>query len=421
MFRKLQSRLTLAFVIIAIFSVAIVSYLFRNAASIEMQVYLKRGTGFWFAPDGPVEKALIDLAEQQYLSALRLSAWQASIVAVAAAGLLAFIFARQLSKPLNELTRAATNMATNKNPGSLVDLAPKPLPGEGEVARLSRAFNYLAQSLDRQEETRRDFLASVTHELRTPLTIIQGKLEALLDGVAEPTPSEFALLHKHALLLGRLVSDLETLALAQAHALNLDLSDLDPLSIAQSAIETYKDTANKMGLELVLDAKEPLPIIRADNQRVSEVLHNLLSNAIRHTAKGRICLKVEKGNRKQGKGTMVSFNLDFPYTKKDEGIIFSISDTGEGIPKKFLGQVFQQFVRVDASRARKSGGSGLGLAIVRYLVESHGGALWANSTVGKGTTVSFWLPLTANKAVRPKTRFLGFGHKSVPQAKSEQH
>lgn len=396
MFFSLRGRLTLAFLIVAVASVAIIGFLFKNVAAMEFQVYLERlpfRGRVLFPREIPSVRALIGLAEEQYLAALRTSLWQAGFTVAIVSGFVGFLLAHRLSQPLNELTEAATEIATQR-PGQLSDLAPPPLAGDGEVERLSRAFHAMAQSLDQQEGQRRQFLADITHELRTPLTIVQGRLEAIMDGVIQPSPEEIASLHTQALLLGRLIQDLEMLALAQAKSLTLHLHEADPVTLAGDALEAHIVTAQREQVELRLEVPEnTLPPLTTDTQRLTQVLHNLITNALRHSRGGdSVTLRLEQLHPKQGIGADATHGLEQALQHDAEGIAFSIIDTGEGIPMEALPTLFEPFTRADPSRNRSSGGAGLGLAIVRYLVEAHEGAVWVRSKEGEGTAVTVWLP-----------------------------
>ena len=340
-------------------------------------------------------RALIGIAEEQYLAALRSSLLQASVGVALLAGLVGFFLAHRLSKPLNELTRAATEFAASR-PGQLAAIAPAPRKGEGEVEKLSRAFHAMALSLDQHEQQRRQFLADVAHELRTPLTIIQGRLEAILDGVIEPTPEEVAALHSQALLMGRLVHDLEMLALAQAKALTLHMEEVDPVTLASEALQAHVILAEREQLDLKLDVPDDVPTVHADPDRLKQVLSNLITNAIRHShAQGTVTLRVEAAPRREGTRADIAYGVNDGSDLDELGVAFSVIDHGVGIPVEALPTVFEPFSRVDPSRTRKSGGSGLGLAIVRYLVEAHGGAVWVMSREGIGTRITAWLPAQA--------------------------
>lgn len=407
MFHSLRSRLTLAFLLVSLSAVVFMAFVLKNITAIEFQIYLER-VPFWarsmfFPREVPPVRALVGFAEEQYLASIRSSLWRAAGLVTVISGIVGLFLAHRLSRPLNQLTDAATEIAT-KRPGQLADLAPPPLPGQGEVERLSRAFHAMAKSLDEQERQRRQFLADITHELRTPLTIVQGRLEAMLDGVIEPTPDELATLHTQALLLRRLVHDLEMLALAQAKALTLHMSESDPVTLASEALQAHVVVAQKNGIHLRLDVPAPLPVFRTDQQRLIQVLHNLLANALRHTrAGGTVTLRVEKLHPQAGADADARHGLDRVLPENKEGIAFSVVDTGEGIPKSALSSIFDPFTRVDPSRNRRSGGTGLGLAIVQYLVEAHNGAVWIRSAEGVGTSVTVWLPLDDDEGAEEST------------------
>ncbi|NLN28196.1 MAG: HAMP domain-containing protein [Firmicutes bacterium] len=399
MLRSLRARLTISFLLVAVASVGVIGVLFKNVAALQFYVYLERSPSrivdLLFPRPYLDVRALVGIAEEQYLAALRQSLLQASVGVALLAGLVGFFLAHRLSKPLNELTRAATEFAASR-PGQLAAIAPAPRKGEGEVEKLSRAFHAMALSLDQHEQQRRQFLADVAHELRTPLTIIQGRLEAILDGVIEPTPEEVAALHSQALLMGRLVHDLEMLALAQAKALTLHMEEVDPVTLASEALQAHVILAEREQLDLKLDVPDDVPTVHADPDRLKQVLSNLITNAIRHShAQGTVTLRVEAAPRREGTRADIAYGVNDGSDLDELGVAFSVIDHGVGIPVEALPTVFEPFSRVDPSRTRKSGGSGLGLAIVRYLVEAHGGAVWVMSREGIGTRITAWLPAQA--------------------------
>ena len=299
--------------------------------------------------------------------------------------------------PPEQTAERADQAATNSlHQAGQLAVAPAPRKGEGEVEKLSRAFHAMALSLDQHEQQRRQFLADVAHELRTPLTIIQGRLEAILDGVIEPTPEEVAALHSQALLMGRLVHDLEMLALAQAKALTLHMEEVDPVTLASEALQAHVILAEREQLDLKLDVPDDVPTVHADPDRLKQVLSNLITNAIRHShAQGTVTLRVEAAPRREGTRADIAYGVNDGSDLDELGVAFSVIDHGVGIPVEALPTVFEPFSRVDPSRTRKSGGSGLGLAIVRYLVEAHGGAVWVMSREGIGTRITAWLPAQA--------------------------
>lgn len=401
MLHSLRGRLTISFLVVAIASVGVLAYLFTSAASMQFYVYLERSPSrlmdILFPRPVVDVHALVGIAEEQYLAALRTSTWQAVISVGLVSALAGLFLAHRLSKPLNELTEAATEIASQR-PGELTHLAPTPRVGDGEVEKLSRAFHAMAQSIDQHELQRRQFLADITHELRTPLTIVQGRLEAILDGVIQPTAEEVASLHAQALLMGRLVQDLEMLALAQAKQLTLRLEEVDPITVASDALQAHVVLAERERVELKLEIPDELPPLVADPHRLTQVISNLITNALRHSQQsGAVVLRVEQVQPDVGSRADVAYGVDEAMKQGRDGIAFSVIDSGVGIPDEALATIFEPFTRVDPSRNRMSGGSGLGLAIVRYLIEAHAGAVWLSSKEGLGTRITVWLPIDADE------------------------
>jgi len=290
----------------------------------------------------------------------------AGIAGAAAAAVVATVLALQITAPARDLTNAARRVAAG-------DLAHRVVVRSGdELGQVGTAFNEMAAALDRQEGLRRQLVADVAHELRTPLAVMRVEIESLQDGLAEPTPEKLASLGEEVALLGRLVEDLRLLSLIDAGQLSLQLQPVEPAAAARKALQQAAATAEPKGVGLEEAVPAGLPAVRADPDRLQQVLSNLLHNALRHTpAGGTVRLSA------QGEGTHLHFQ---------------VTDTGEGIAPADLPHVFDRFYRADSSRARSSGGTGLGLSIVRGLVEAMGGRIWAESAAGAGTTVHFTLP-----------------------------
>src|SRR6188472_1646763 len=272
----------------------------------------------------------------------------ASIVAVIASVGLAVVLARMLADPLERIGAAAQRIADG-------DYAARvPREGPEELASLADSFNQMAASLEEQERMRRDFIANAAHELRTPLTNLQGYLEALRDGVITADRATYESLHEEADRLVRLSRSLDALA------------ELDLAMAVRSALELATPAIERAGLRLVTDIPPTLPA-RADMDGLSQVLANLLSNAVRYTPPG---------------GT-----ITVRAERRPGDLLVSIANTGDGIPPEDLDRVFERFYRVEKSRDRARGGAGIGLAIVKQLVESAGGSVGAESRDG---TTRFW-------------------------------
>ncbi|GAA2846873.1 two-component sensor histidine kinase [Actinoplanes cyaneus] len=273
--------------------------------------------------------------------------------------------ARRISRPVRALTGASLQLAAGK-----LDVRVQ-TRGKDELAFLSSSFNAMAEAIQRSEERQRRLVADVAHELRTPLSNLRGYLEGLADGVIEPAPELFASLHEETLLTGRILDDLQYLALAEAGDLAYHPEPLDLSELADTAVTAHRANAANAGLDLVIDAPEPIEV-HADPGRIRQVLGNLLSNAIRYTdAGGRIEVRVSRD----------------PLTA-----ILSVTDTGVGMTAAEVSRVFDRFWRADPARQRATGGSGLGLTITRRIVEDHGGSVNATSEPGLGSTFTVRLP-----------------------------
>lgn len=267
--------------------------------------------------------------------------------------LLALLLVRQITRPLGSLTHAASQIASG-------DLTVRvPVQSNDELGELATTFNQMAGSLETQEKLRRNLMADVAHELRTPLAGIQGTVEALQDGIFPVTTENLQAVHDQVMLLNRLVEDLRTLANAEAGQLSLDRWPLDLLGLCQRQVTAFQPQAHAKGVTLTLHSEQPSATLCGDEQRLGQVLNNLLDNAFRHTPTGG-AISVE-------------------ITATDHTAQIAVIDNGKGIPTEALPHLFDRFYRADPSRDRRTGGSGLGLAIARQLVQAHGGRIWAES------------------------------------------
>lgn len=281
----------------------------------------------------------------------------AGLVAGVVAILLAALLVRQITQPLVVLAWASRLIAAGDRSVRV------PVRSKDELGELGATFNQMANSLEQQETLRRNLMADVAHELRTPLTGIQGTVEALQDGVFPLTTENLDSIHEQVLLLNRLVEDLCTLANAEAGQLSLERLPLDLAEFAQRILQTFQAQATERQLELTLRIDFPLPTITGDEQRLGQVLNNLLDNAMRHTSAGG--------------------EIEVAICAVADGVCLTVTDTGQGIAPGDLPHVFDRFYRADLSpgalRTRQTGGSGLGLAIARQLVAAHQGKIWVES------------------------------------------
>jgi two-component system phosphate regulon sensor histidine kinase PhoR len=230
--------------------------------------------------------------------------------------------------------------------------------------------------LRKLERVRRDFVANVSHEFRTPLTAIQGFAETLLAGAIDDPHNRTRFLEiilEHSRRLARLTEDLLVLSKMDAERLELEIRRLSVSQLIESCLETAQRRATEKDLRISVNAAQRLPDIAGDRRRLAEVLQNLLDNAIQYTLPGgQIMLSAEIGEGE---------------------VILTVSDTGIGIPQAEQPRIFERFYRVDVARSREAGGTGLGLAIAKHLVEVHGGRLWVESEVGRGSQFHFSVPL----------------------------
>jgi signal transduction histidine kinase len=240
----------------------------------------------------------------------------------------------------------------------------------------------MADALECAEQLRRTMVSDVAHELRTPLTNMRGYLEAISDGVISPTPATISSLHEEALLLNRLVDDLQDLALADAGQLRLWRCPTDLGLLAEQAVAVFRPRMDLKGVVCALRVAPGLPLADLDAERVGQVLRNLLNNALMYTPAGGV-VTVEV--RERGGGAIPALEV-------------SVEDTGVGIAPDDLPLVFERFYRADRSRNRSTGGAGLGLTIVRRLVEAHGGDVTVNSTLGVGSRFTFTIPTARREA-----------------------
>lgn len=274
-----------------------------------------------------------------------------------ALGALLFV---QLTAPIRRLTAAAHAIAAG-------DLSQRVTVRSGdELGELADAFNTMAANLAASEEQRRQMVADVAHELRTPLSVMQANLEAMQDGILPTDAEQLASLHEETLLLSRLVADLRLLSLAEAGQLKLELIECDLGELVGRAAERLRPAAEAKGVSLVIEVAPDLPHMRVDADRFTQMIGNLVDNALRHTP--------------QGGQIVLAVGWDGEPGKTRTPTV-TVTDTGSGIAPDDLPQVFDRFYRGDKSRARASGGSGLGLAIVKQLMEAQHGKVWAESPI----------------------------------------
>jgi len=319
-----------------------------------------------YPPEGP---AASQRFLQRFNQALLVGGSSALVLAVT----LGIVLSGSLTKPLRELRSAAEALTRGEQVEPIV------VRSRDEIGQLAESFNLMTSELSRSQRLRRQMTADIAHELRTPLTIILGNAEAMADGVLPANQETLGIIYDEASRLSRLVDDLRTLSLSDAGELSLVVEAVAPEALVQSAANAHRVAAQEAKVELAVEVEPNLPDVHVDSGRILQVIHNLLSNALRYSSPGgRVVLSARRS---------------------DGEVVFSVSDNGAGISPEDLPNVFERLYRGDRARQRAEGGTGLGLTIARSLVERHGGRIWATSELGKGATFCFALPVKPSAEV----------------------
>jgi len=295
-------------------------------------------------------------------------AW-GTIVAMAIATGVGLLLARSIAGPVQEMQISAGRLAA----GRLSERVP--VRTRDELGELAHSLNYMASELERIDSMRREFVADAAHELRTPvanLTVAVEALKTIIDADPAQARAIAADLDREVQRLQRLVEDLLDLSLVEAGQVRLHLIQVAPADLVRGVLPQFTPRAEQAGLTLAADVPPRLPAVRADPDRMTQVLTNLLDNAFKHTPRG---------------GTVT-----VGVTERRGHVLISVADTGAGIPETDLPHIFDRFYKADKARSAGRGGAGVGLAIAKRLVEAQGGIIMAESAEGRGTTISVALP-----------------------------
>lgn len=272
------------------------------------------------------------------------------LAALLAAGV-AVILSRLLLAPVRRLVNATERLAGGDYATRLDET------GSDELHQLARDFNRLAQALESNEVSRRNFIADISHELRTPLAVLRGELEAIEDGVRVPNAGTLASLQAEVRMLGQLIDDLYELSLADIGALSFRKVRVNLVPLVDSAADAFRERFEARKVKLEVDAPQASVIMHADPHRLTQLMNNLLENSLRYTdPDGHARISIS--------GTAESIEID-------------IQDSYPDVPDAALPRLFDRLFRVDASRHRQSGGAGLGLALCEHIVREHGGTIRA--------------------------------------------
>lgn len=282
-----------------------------------------------------------------------------------------FLFSRNLLRPVGQLTKGANALASRKFDTRIE------VSSSDELGQLADDFNHMAQTLERYEELRKQWISDISHELRTPLAILRGEVEALQDGVRDPSRENLESLHAEIMLLGKLVNDLHELSVADKGALSANLEPVDVIKVLEDTLGMFRLRFSQASLVIDYDQRPGKgAVIMGDKDRLAQVFANILENTLRYT---------------ESPGELRIFWMP---ADKDVRIIFE--DSPPGVPDDALEKLFERLYRIDPSRSRKWGGSGLGLAICKSIVKSFGGEIRAGHADIGGLRLEILLPLTRN-------------------------
>ncbi len=338
-----------------------------------------------------LEQTKVELVET-----FRNAVWRALLVAAGGAsvmGLVAsFALAWEILRPLRQIAHTSQRLASGHYHERVE------VPSSDELAQVATNFNQMAQTLEEIEQQRVALIGNVAHELRTPLAGLGGYLEGVMDGVVANEPETFAHMYHEVRRMRRLVDDLQMLSRVEAGQISLNVSQFDLVPLLTRLVNQLQAQAEGQTVVLLVDGNRysvdsrqkaegrRQMMVTADPDRVTQVVLNLVGNALRYTDEnGRITIETSRAD--------------------DNFVFVSVSDDGQGIPAEALPYIFERFYRVDPSRARSSGGSGIGLTITRHLIWAMGGDICAHSGghsgghssghsdgPGQGSTFRFTLP-----------------------------
>ncbi len=317
-------------------------------------------------PGDPMARAMDAATLAAFGDAVGTALVAAGAIAVVAAAAVSLAVSQRIADPVARLASSARRIAA----GHYAERVSS--SGEDEVSELADSFNAMTASLEATERRRVELVGDVAHELRTPLSTLDGYLEGLEDGVVQPTDETWRLLRSETRRLTRLIDDLQELWRAEARQLPLRLTSVDCARVVLDAVARHAPTAASRGLAIRSEVPTDLHV-RADRDRLAQILGNYLSNAVRFSPDG---------------GAIVVTG-----ERVDDGIVLRVRDDGPGLTDEQRSAVFERFYRVDASRSRALGGSGIGLAISRAVAAAMGGSVWATSDgTGRGSTFHVSLP-----------------------------
>ncbi len=317
--------------------------------------------------------AQLRIAEDVFMREIGIALTLALLAGGAVAVAMAIYLARQITRPVRTLRESAQAIAEG-------DFSQRTgIQRNDDIGALARSFDQMTETLERNEESRRQLFADIAHELRTPLAVIRSTVQALGDGVYKPSAAHVETVMRRVDMLTQLINDIRDLSLAEVGQLRLERSEVSVSALLEAVRERHAPPAAERELSLQIANSAGDAILRVDRTRIDQALDNLLRNALVHTpGGGTITVRADRLTDRQAS------NL----------VSVEVIDTGPGFGPDELPRVFDRFYRADSSRSRAQGGTGLGLAIVRGIARAHGGeAVAGNNTDGPGATVSLRLPV----------------------------
>ena len=371
--RHLSAKLFLAYLMVVLVGVVVlassVELVLPRAFDHHLAAMSSMMSGMAGGSANQLEKDLYSSFRAGVTEALGLAALSATLVAVAAS----LLISRQVVAPVRRMMLASQRIAEGHYGERVQVIGNLEQGDQDELGQLALSFNRMAAKLEQVEGMRRQLIGDVTHELRTPLTTIKGSMEGLMDGVLPANEETYQQIYQEADRLQRLVNDLQELSRVEAKAYELRLKPASVAHLIETAVARLKRQYEEKGVVIEQELQAELPPVQVDEDRIVQVLINLLGNALQYTLSG-------------GKVSITAL-------RKDREIQISIRDTGVGVAPEHLPHLFTRFYRADKSRSRAGGGSGIGLTIAKHLVEAHGGRIWGTSPgLGKGSTFTFTLP-----------------------------
>jgi signal transduction histidine kinase len=305
-------------------------------------------------------------SDLEFINSLNVVFIGVGVLALVLAIVLGNLIARGISKPIKNVISTAKGISKGNFDNKIAESSTI-----SEIDSLTGTINNMADILKLQEQLRKRLTADVAHELRTPLTTLQSHLEAMIDGIWEADTTRLKSCHDEIIRISRLVGDLESLAKVEGQNIILNKTQFDVVQLINSLAMNFEKEMLDKNMCITI-SKEPMEIF-ADKDKLSQVIINLLSNAVKYSKE--------------------NSSVDIHAEIIANEAVIKIKDTGIGIEKEHLKNIFERFYRVDSSRSRMTGGSGIGLTITKAIVEAHGGTIEVQSRIEEGTEFTVRLPL----------------------------